>query len=169
MRRRTVQERIRSGKKNGGCRAQEENAGEPSKRKGPPRKIEEFEEKARHPQQTAPAHATKRERWAKRLATEKRPSTCSSRDAGSTGRTAWNRSTACSADPVPWPTYSRRTVRTVSPPRPAQQMSFSGPSLQTLRALDAPSQERIQGTFVATDCGAQWRSLRGEDVNSQRD
>src|SRR5262249_54524707 len=58
-RRRTVQERIRSGKKNAGCRAQEGNVVEPPKRRTSPRKIGESKAKAKRPQQTSPVHATK--------------------------------------------------------------------------------------------------------------
>ena len=40
VRRRTVQERIRLGKKNEGCRAQEENAVQPANLRESPRKVE---------------------------------------------------------------------------------------------------------------------------------
>ena len=50
----------------------------------------------------------------------RKPSICSSRESGSTGHRAWNRSTACFADPWSWRTYSRRTAKAGSrrPPAP---------------------------------------------------
>src|SRR5262249_11262320 len=83
VRRRRVQERIRLGRKNEGCRVPGENAAEPANLRESPRKIGEPKVKAKRPRQTVQAHAMKRELRAERSATARTPSTCSSRGFGS--------------------------------------------------------------------------------------
>src|SRR5215470_4532826 len=120
VRRRTVQERIRLGKKNEGCRAQGENAAEPANLQSSRRKVRDPKAKTEHRPQASPERATKRAPRVKHLAIARKPSTCSIRGFGSRDHMALSRSIACSADPASWPTCSRRTAKTVSPLRPAR-------------------------------------------------
>ena len=132
VRRRTVQKRIRSGRTNEGCRAQEENVGGLPNLRALPRKAAEREAKAKHRQQITQAHARRHETRVERSETAKKPSTCSSRGFGSIDHTTWNHNTAYSADLASSQSCSWRTATAVSPPRPAQQMRIAEPFPQTL-------------------------------------
>src|SRR5437879_6112164 len=104
---RTVRERIRSGGRNEACTVREENAVEPRIQCETLRKSPTPAVPARYPPHPSPADAVSREPQEAHLETARKPSICSSRDSGSTGHRAWNRSTAYSAGP--------RSLRTNNP------------------------------------------------------
>src|SRR5215472_5900907 len=83
-----LRRQIRSAARNEACTVPGGSAAEPPSRRRSPLKIAKLEPKAKHPQQTALAYATRRERQAKRWGTGKKPSICSSRGFGWRDRTA---------------------------------------------------------------------------------
>src|SRR5215469_3050351 len=96
---RTVQERIRLGTRNEGCRGREGNVAEPGIRREPPQKIRRLVAKASYRPRASLGDGASHGRRAIRWEIVTKPSTCSSHDSDSTDHRASNHSTACSADP----------------------------------------------------------------------